>query len=113
MKKFTGILLAMVLALGAVLLPAMAAAEIPIHFPDANFEAAVREEIGKPSGEIYPADVAGVTELEIDGRGISDLTGIKYFTSLQTLSCYNNNLSELDLSELTSLTYLYCYYSCN
>jgi hypothetical protein len=31
--------------------------------PDANLEAAIREEIGKPTGDIYPSDLAGLTYL--------------------------------------------------
>ena len=37
-----------------------------IHFPDPNFEAVVRNEIGKPYGEITASDVAVITRLWIN-----------------------------------------------
>ncbi|QNM86683.1 T9SS type A sorting domain-containing protein [Polaribacter pectinis] len=40
--------------------------------------------------------------------GISDFTGIEAFTNLTSLTCNNNELISLDVSTLTSLTYLDC-----
>ena len=39
---------------------------------------------------------------------ISDLSEIKYFTSLECLHCSYNRLTTLDLSDNTALTELYC-----
>ena len=39
---------------------------------------------------------------------VSDLTGINYFTSLQSLNCSNNQLTSLDLTALTKLGSLEC-----
>lgn len=39
---------------------------------------------------------------------VSDLTGIDYFTSLQSLNCSNNQLTSLDLTALTKLGSLEC-----
>ena len=52
--------------------------------------------------------ISKVTELNIAGMGIEDLTGIKYFTNLQTLNCRWNNLTNLDVSSLTALEELNC-----
>ncbi|MDR0325163.1 MAG: hypothetical protein LBI19_03595 [Oscillospiraceae bacterium] len=46
-----------------------------ITFPDPNFEAAVREIIGNPEGEITWESVRFHARLDVSGRGISDLTG--------------------------------------
>ena len=43
----------------------------------------------------------------VEGSSISDLTGIEDFTSLERLFCYNNNLSELNLSNNLSLIVLF------
>ena len=41
--------------------------------------------------------------LNVGKKGISDLTGIEYFTELKSLSCNNNNITSLDLSKNTAL----------
>ena len=41
-------------------------------------------------------------------RGTLDVSGC---TALDSLNCYNNNLTELDVSGCTALTYLKCYYN--
>jgi tetratricopeptide (TPR) repeat protein len=69
-----------------------------ITLPDTAFEAAVRELIGKPSGELTAADAAGVTELDVSNKGIKSLTGLEYFTHLTALRCYGNDLTALDLT---------------
>lgn len=87
-------------------------AEIPsdtvIRFPDPNFEAAVRETICKPMGDITASDVAGIRSLSLDERGIVDLTGIEYFTALESLSCAMNSLTILDVSRNAMLMKLDC-----
>ena len=85
--------------------PALAEA---IVFPDPSFEAAVREIIGKPSGDITKGDAANVTELAMAGKGITNLSGIEYFTALTKLDCGSNQLTKLDVSKNTALTRLYC-----
>lgn len=80
-----------------------------VSFPDPNFEAAVRETINKPTGDITRNDVVGVTVLDVAKRGIADLSGIEYFTALKTLYCYNNVLTTLDVSKNTALITVSCY----
>ena len=79
-----------------------------IHFADPNFEAAVREIIGKDIGEIMQNDVADIIELKINELNIADLSGIEYFTALEWLDCSYNELTELDVSNNLSLTSLDC-----
>lgn len=53
--------------------------------------------------------LAAMTELELPSGNVTSLGGIGYCTGLITLSCLNNQLTELNLSGLTSLTTLVCF----
>ncbi len=81
-----------------------------IYFADINFKMAI---IGiadvNGDGEIDIFEAQNVQEMDIQLKNISDLTGIEYFTSLTLLDCSMNNLTWLDLSKNTALTYLWCY----
>lgn len=79
-----------------------------IQFPDPNFEAIVRETIGKPNGDITAGDVSGVTALYVERSEIADLTGIEHFSALETLYCTSNQLTELNVSRNTSLREMDC-----
>jgi Leucine-rich repeat (LRR) protein len=79
-----------------------------LRFPDPGFEAAVREIIGKPEEDIIASDVAEITDLDVSGRGIADLTGIEYFAALKVLDCRENRLTTLDVSHNFALKKLYC-----
>lgn len=54
------------------------------------------------------AKFATTTELDISGLGISDLTGITYFTKLTSLKCNDNKISKLYLQNFADLTKLDC-----
>ena len=82
--------------------------DITDAFTDPNFLAAVRDKINKPSGPIYEEDLLGITTLFVTWLNISSLAGIEYFLDLNTLNCYGNLLTELDLSKNTALTHLDC-----
>ena len=43
-----------------------------------------------------------------DSFNITDMSEIKYFTSLTTLECYDNQLTSLDVSNNAALTWLIC-----
>jgi len=60
------------------------------------------------NGIVATADIAGITVLDIFHFGIQDLTGIQDFFSLENLSCYDNELTHLDVSNNLNLEYLYC-----
>jgi len=79
-----------------------------ISFPDQNLEAAIREVVGKPTGDIYKADVEKLTSLYAAARGIVSLTGLEHATSLTHLYLDSNNISDISpLASLSSLTDLY------
>jgi len=80
------------------------AVPVTVDFPDPYLEAAVREALGKPSGDITDEDMAGLTWLTANTRGIHDLAGLEYATNLGHLELGQNPI--LDLSPLAGLTNL-------
>lgn len=80
------------------------------NFPDSIFRRAVEEVLGVGLGEPFTAmQAAQVKELNLTSLGISDLTGIKFFTSLEILICSRGGLTSLDLSGNPALKHLNCY----
>jgi len=78
-----------------------------VTFADPNLEGVIREAIDKPTGDIYPEDLEGLTELHAVGRIISDLTGLEYATNLRSLGLAGNQISDISpLANLTELTFL-------
>ncbi|MBN4051910.1 PKD domain-containing protein [Cytophagaceae bacterium AH-315-L13] len=78
--------------------------------PDTNFRKYLQDSLpALMKGDSLNTDSAATygDYIRCDGRNISDLTGIEYFTNIYKLECSNNNLSSLpDLS--TELYYLLC-----
>ena len=117
MQKHGGIWLALLLALlaAAVLAPVAAMAsgtgDVAINennFPDEKFRAYVQQFDTDHSGSLSSDEIAVVTQIDVQGRGISNLTGIEHFTALKQLTCHGNALTSLDVSQNTALTYLHC-----
>ena len=52
--------------------------------------------------------IEAVTSLNIEGKNLTDISGIEYFTNLTSLACSDNQLTELPVENLTNLTLLYC-----
>jgi hypothetical protein len=79
----------------------------PVPFVDPNFEAAVRNQLNIPVGQIITVgDVESVTELHLYSSGISNLSGIEYFVALTDLYAGDNQLTGLNLSNNTVLKWL-------
>ena len=75
-----------------------------VKFIDENLEAAVREIIKKPSGDIYASDVKEIEELRVNNKNVSDLDGIQYLTGLQKLDLRFNNIQDINpISNLKKL----------
>ncbi|MCL2121733.1 MAG: hypothetical protein FWH28_05725, partial [Clostridiales bacterium] len=114
------------LILAVVLIAGLAFAPLPSYagpggeatyaqaFPDPNFRAAVLAIIGdgRQSGDLVTvadqAALASRTALNVVSNGIADLTGIAYFSGLESLWCSDNQLTELNLSANTALADLRC-----
>ena len=58
---------------------------------------------------VLTANISAVTDLYVAFLGINDLTGIEDFSNLSVLTCNNNNLTSLDLSNNLALTDLIAY----
>ena len=77
----------------------------PISIPDTNLAAAIREIRNLAEGQAITTGVIGFfSDLNLDNRQISDLTGLEQATSLKQLSLNDNNIS--DISPLSGLTAL-------
>ncbi|VAV82746.1 Internalin-like protein (LPXTG motif) Lmo0331 homolog [hydrothermal vent metagenome] len=79
------------------------------YVPDDNFEQALID-LGydsSPLDDFVPTvNIASITNLFIQAKGIADLTGIEDFTSLVLFNCTDNLLESLDLSNNTNLQIL-------
>ena len=81
-----------------------------ISIPDVNFEQALIN-YGYDfvfDGFVETSAIDTVTDLTINNNDISDLTGIESFIALQSLFCYDNNLSTLNLVNNTQLFEVTC-----
>ncbi|GAA4955643.1 hypothetical protein GCM10023314_31740 [Algibacter agarivorans] len=79
--------------------------------PDDNFEQALITlgyDTGALDDYVPTASINTLTALDINGKSISDLTGIEDFDDLQNLNCSNNTLSVIDLSKNINLTEINC-----
>ena len=82
------------------------------NFPDEIFRMLVTQNCDLNHDGFLSVEEAGkVTGIYLNTKeyeGISSLRGIEYFYALQNLQCQNNQLTSLDVSRCTALTYLYC-----
>jgi Leucine-rich repeat (LRR) protein len=83
---------------------------VDVDIPDPNLEAALREALGKPTGALTDTDLASLTSLSADNRGIVVLTGLEYCINLQNLYLHGNQISDIAaVSGLTNLQFLILY----
>lgn len=83
--------------------------DFTIDIPDANFKAyLIANHDTNNDGKIQTFEVENIDELDITGKSIKDLTGIRYFTGLISLLCDNNQITEIDVSQCDKLKYLSC-----
>lgn len=81
-----------------------------VTIPDANFKAYLLANASINTNmdtEIQVSEATAFTgHINCPGMNISSLLGIEAFVNLTQLSCYNNNLSVLNLEQNTALTFL-------
>ena len=73
--------------------------------PDDNFEQ-VLIDLGLDESlndYVLTSNIETLTNLNLEAKGIKDLTGIESFIGLTELNCYNNQISHIDLTNNTSL----------
>lgn len=77
-------------------------------FEDPNLERAVREAIQKPTGELRPEDLPGLTRLTAKGVGIVSLEGIQHCIDLEHIRLDDNQIVSIrPLSNLSRLILLH------
>ena len=87
------------------------------NFPDSVFRKYVEDNIdtadttGQKDGKLSKAERDAVTEINIDKKNCTDLTGIAYFANLKKLYCNDNKLKELNLENNKNLKVLNCSYN--
>ena len=88
------------------------------NFPDPVFQKYVKDNIdkadtttGQKDDKLSKAERDAVTEINIDNKNCTDLTGIAYFANLKKLYCNNNKLKELNLENNKNLKVLDCSYN--
>ncbi len=93
-----------------------------IEFKDAKFKAALLDKSRSHipgnidengDGEISMSEAALVSKIDVDNETsnekINSVDELKYFVKLEELSCGNNEIAELDISQNYSLTILACF----
>ncbi len=79
------------------------------NFPDEIFRQYVADNFDiNGDGVLSATEIESITVISVNDKGISDLTGIEYFTVLKYLLCNNNQLISLDVSKNTALLNLSC-----
>ena len=98
-------ILTLAVLLIVVSLPAFA---VVVSFPDPGLEAAIRDAIGKPTGDIHDTGLSGLTELSASDRGITSIEGIENCTDLERLYLNGNHISDISLlAGLSKLEHLW------
>ena len=78
--------------------------------PDPNFEQALYDQglDDIADGQVLTANISSLFQLSVGGYNIQSLIGIEDFISLEYLFCPNNQLTSLNLTNLTNLYELDC-----
>ena len=78
-------------------------------FPDEAFRTYLAEEVDVNGDNVLSSgERGGVSRMSCTSRGIASLEGVQYFTDLTELVCYDNQLTELDVSGNPRLERLNC-----
>ena len=80
------------------------------NFPDANFRKYVKAEFDTDkNGTLSQKEIDKADVINVNGKGIKNLTGIALFPGLKALYCSQNALTKLDVSKNANLEELYCF----
>ena len=79
------------------------------NFPDEVFRDYVFEEFDKNgNGILTEREINNITYISVGLSGVKSLKGIENFANLESLDCFANSISELDLSNNPKLKELFC-----
>ena len=81
------------------------------NFPDTNFREVVKEFDTDDNNNLSTEEITAVKKMYCGSNKIASLDGIEFFTALEELHCYGNDLIDIDLSSNTELKLLEC--DCN
>jgi len=83
-----------------------------LNFPDTKFRSIVTSSILNkfyPTNQIYDIDdLSGIMSVDLDSKGITNLTGLNYLSNLRTLSAVSNSITSIDLSGIPMLRFVFC-----
>jgi putative cell wall-binding protein len=79
-----------------------------IEIPDLALKKLITTRLSKTADRaIYKSDVLDITDLYVNNSGITDISGLEYFTNLKSLYLGRNKITKLNrLAKLTNLTHL-------
>ena len=113
-KKFLSALLLCCMVLTLLPTAALADGDVAIdetNFPDENFRQYVKTEFDKNKDDSLSAEeIAAANRIHVEGKPITSIKGIEYFTALTSLRCSYTKLTSLDTSHNKKLSYLECEY---
>lgn len=76
-----------------------------VTFPDANLEAALRDALEKPAGDIHRSELTLLQNLQAPRRGITNLAGLEHCQNLRVLNLQENAIASIaNLADLIYLT---------
>ncbi len=79
------------------------------NVPDKTFREYLLKQFDKDgNGVLTPAERYAVTEIDVENKYISNLSGLQFFPNLKVLNCSHNRLTSLDVSKNTVLQELVC-----
>ena len=83
-----------------------------VHIPDSNLRAAIAEALGKsPNAPITAEEMERLGKLDVENRGIQNLTGLQFATNLSLLNIQDNQVSDLSpiagLINLRSINFMH------
>ena len=79
------------------------------HFPDSSFRLYLSDTFDtNHDGALSGEECSIVLTLNVPNRQIASLEGIEWFPALESLSCWGNRLTELDLSRNPRISDVYC-----
>lgn len=66
-----------------------------VFIPDEALELALRQQLNQPFGCLTQADLASITELQAENKGIASLDGLEYCTGLTVLNLRSNVIQSI------------------
>jgi Leucine-rich repeat (LRR) protein len=76
--------------------------DVTVVVPDDSLEAALRETLGKPTGDILRSDLDTLLEIHAQYRGIVSLTGLEYCAQLRVLDLMGNQITDISTVSVLS-----------